>query len=290
MTHPPVQRLPWASIRGLGLIVGMVFLGSLPSSLMALQIQDRGGGSVVRGRVTEHETGRPLPGAAVSLAAGPGGTLGIGTRVTGPDGSFLFRRVPPGSYRLLVTLIGYREKEDTLHVSPDSDLDLSLALSVSPIRLEALVVVSERRGPWFLEGFQERRETRFGYFFDRGDIDRRKPPYTTDLFRTVPGARVMPSGPFGQTVRLRGGCQPSLWVDGLPLATAEGMDDILPVMDLEAVEVYHGVNLPVQFGSNPCGAIVVWTRRGEPAPPRDGFWRRVAFATGFAILAILAVG
>jgi hypothetical protein len=238
----------------------------------------------------EFETGRPLVGAAVSLASGPGGTQGIGTRVTGSDGTFLFRRVPPGSYRLRVTLIGYSEISDTLPVPSDSDLDLSLPMSVSPIELEALVVVSERRGPWFLEDFQQRRKTRFGAFFDREDIEQRQPMVTSDLFRMVPGARVSPSGPFGQTVRLRGGCRPALWVDGLPLVTVEGMDDILPVMDLEAVEVYHGVNMPVQFGSNSCGAIVVWTRRGEPGPPGGSFWRRFAFATGFVALALLAIG
>jgi hypothetical protein len=70
----------------------------------------------------------------------------------------------------------------------------------------------------------------------------------------------------------------------------EGMDDILPVMDLEAVEVYHGVNVPVQFGSNSCGAIVVWTRRGEPGPPGGSFWRRVAIAATFVALALLAIG
>ncbi len=189
-----------------------------------------------------------------------------------------------------MTLIGYGEIRDTLPVTPDSDLDLSLPMSVSPIELEALVVVSERRDPRFLEDFEQRRKTRFGSFFDREDIEQRQPMKTSDLFRMVPGARVMPSGPFGQTVRLRGGCQPSLWVDGLPLVTVEGMDDILPVMALEAVEVYHGVNLPVQFGSNSCGAIVVWTRRGEPGSPGGSFWRRVAFATGFVALAVLAIG
>jgi outer membrane cobalamin receptor len=164
-------------------------------------------------------------------------------------------------------------------------------MSVSPIQLEALVVVSERRDSWFLEDFQQRRETRSGSFFDREDIEQRQPMNTSDLFRMVPGARVLPSGPFGQTVRLRGGCEPALWVDGLPLRTVEGMDDILSAMDLEALEVYHGVNLPVQFGSNPCGAIVAWTRRGEPGPPgRGSFWRRLAFAAGFVTLAFLAIG
>mgnify|MGYP006944244969 CR=1 FL=1 len=70
----------------------------------------------------------------------------------------------------------------------------------------------------------------------------------------------------------------------------EGVDDILPTMDIEAVEVYHGVSLPVRFGSNSCGAIIVWTRRGERVEGGGSFWRRLALAAGFALLAWLATG
>ena len=39
--------------------------------------------------------------------------------------------------------------------------------------------------------------------------------------------------------------------------------------DVDAVEVYHGFELPVEFGVNSCGGILVWTRRG-PVPPPAG--------------------
>ncbi len=243
--------------------------------------------SMVQGRVEEHETGRPLAGAAVSLASGPGGTQGIGTRVTDPDGRFLFRQVPPGTYRLTVTRIGYRDLRDTLQVGLASDLEMVLPMSVSPIPLEPLVVVTERQVDWVMRDFEARRRTRSGTFFDRGEIEARLPSRFTDLLRMVPGARVVPAGPYGYTVRLRGNCRPQLWVDGMRLLSAEDMDDILPTMDLEAVEVYHSASLPVEFGSNNCGAIVVWTRRGEAAAGEGGLLRRLAIASGFLVLAFL---
>jgi hypothetical protein len=73
-------------------------------------------------------------------------------------------------------------------------------------------------------------------------------------------------------------------VDGFKLMTPEGMDAILPTMDLEAVEVYPGVSVPGQFASNGCGAIVVWTRRGEPVDNPGSLWKRLAVAAGFVIL------
>ncbi|MCJ7627104.1 MAG: TonB-dependent receptor [Longimicrobiales bacterium] len=275
--------LPW----GRSVPVCLMLLGLSTQGPPPIEGQFPESGSAVRGQVLEHETGTPLAGAAVSLASGPGGTKGIGTRVTNSEGNFFFRQVPPGTYRVIVTLIGYQDLQDTLRVGLESDLELSLPLSVSPVRLEPLVIVADRRNPGIMGDFERRRRTRPGAFFDREDIETRQPMLLTDLLRMVPGARVVPTSPYDYTVRLRGDCQPALWVDGMQLITEEGMNDILPTMDLEAVEVYHGASLPVEFGSNSCGAIVVWTRRGEPNTGTGNFWRKLAFAAGFSLLALL---
>ena len=65
------------------------------------------------------------------------------------------------------------------------------------------------------------------------------------------------------------------------------MDDLLHPMDVEAVEVYHGVTLPVEVGSDPCGAIVVWTRPGERDAGHGSFWKRFFFALTFLSLGYL---
>jgi len=282
--HPP-RRLGTALLRGRGAAVCLMLLNLPAQGPAPLRTQVQEPVSTVRGQVLEHETGTLLAGAAVSLASGPGGTEGIGTRITNSEGNFLFRRVPPGTYRVIVTLIGYRDLQDTLQVDLESDLELILPMSISPIQLEPLVVVTERRNLGIMGDFEGRRRSRSGTFFNREEIEARQPMLLTDLLRMVPGARVIPAYPYGYAVRLRGGCRPTLVVDGMQLMTEEGMDDILPTMDLEAVEVYHSASLPVEFGSNPCGAIVVWTRRGEPGVGGGSFWRRFAFAVGFSFLA-----
>jgi len=246
--------------------------------------------SVVRGRVVEHDTGEPVSGAAVSLAAGPGGTRGIGTRVTSQEGVFVFNKVPPGTYRIRVTHLGFSPLQDTLQVRAATELDVTLSLTVSPVELEPLVVVSRRRPSGLMGDFELRRRTRSGTFFNRQEIEERHPHVFTDLLRLVPGARVLPVGPNRFTVRLRGGCQPTLWVDGFKLMTTEEMDAILPTMDLEAVEVYHGASVPGRFPSNGCGAVVVWTRRGEPMAAQGSLWKRLAVAAGFILLGWVLVG
>jgi len=281
------RTLGTASLTGWRVVVCLA-LAMTSTALTPLHGQLPDSASTVQGEVREHETGVPLTGVAVSLASGPRGTRGIGTRVTDAEGKFLFRRVPPGTYRLVATLIGYQEVRDTLEVRATADLDLGLSLSVFPIPLEPLVVEVRRRDREAMSDFENRRRTFSGYFFDQEEIEDRKLMFFTDLLRTVPGARVVPVDSYDHTVLLRGGCRPALWVDGMQLMGVGGMDAVLPAMDLEAVEVYNGASLPVEFGANPCGAIVVWTRRGEPSVGTGSLWRRLLFAAGVITLALLA--
>lgn len=241
----------------------------------------------VRGWVLEHETGVPLEGATVSLASGPDSLPRVGTRISGPGGTFLFPVVPPGLYRLSATLLGYGDLRDTLRVESASELELTLPLSVSGVALEPIVVVVRRRPIGPLAGFERRRRRLRGTFITREDIEASNPYEFTDLLRTVPGARLVPTSTFGNRVLFRGGCTPDLWVDGTHVSTTADIDSFLRPEHLEAVEIYRGPELPGEFGSNLCGAIVVWTRRGEPAlegTEGRSLRRQLIFAASFVLL------
>ena len=126
----------------------------------------------VRGTVVDNESGDPIPGAAVSLGAGPEGTPGVGTRVTDDAGEFLFREVPSGTYRLYVTTLGYERMSDTLQVSEGEDLELILPLSRDPIRLEPIIVSADPvRSP--RRDWEGRAEYRSVYLVTRDEIQRR---------------------------------------------------------------------------------------------------------------------
>ncbi len=257
----------------------MRLLGQLPDSTATL-----------RGRVVEHETGVPVWYAAVSLATGPTGTQGIGTRVTGREGDFLFREVPPGLYSLSVTRMGYTDLLDTLRVGAGSDLEITLPVSASPVALAPIVVSTRRRPRGPMSGFESRRRAMLsGTFITREQIEARRPRMLTDMLSMVPGVQLVPSGPFGNRVLLRGGCTPLLVVDGFRIGSEPNWDLFLRTSDVEAVEVYHSPFVPVEFGQSPCGAIVVWTRRGEPTANQGGSWWRALIAGSLlALLMLLA--
>ncbi len=242
--------------------------------------------SSVTGTVEVHETGAPLPEASVSLAAGSEDTRGLGTRITDAEGRFTFRRVPPGAYHLVVTFIGYHDLSDTLTVPAESDLRLELALSVSPVALQPLVVVA-RRGNATMRGFEQRRARGFGTFITRDQIDQRQPTYVSQILRTVPGVTLAPVSRWGYGVFLRDGCRPVVWIDGTRIVGDNAVDQMLQPNDVQAIEVYRGAELPVQFGPSPCGAVVFWTRVPEPGTGHGSIWKRALLALAFVTVAYL---
>jgi hypothetical protein len=265
--------------RGTARLVVALALAAAPARPAAAQARPGGKGppgdtlAIVHGTVVEHEGGGPLAGASVSLAAGPRGTPGIGTRVTDDDGRFLFQEVPPGTYTLVIELLGRLTRTDTLPVDAGVDLGLAVELAVSAVPLDPIVVVVARRPTGALAGFEERRRTHVGSFLTREQIEEKHPRRMSDLLRGIPGIRLVPAGSYGYDVRLRGNCRPDLWIDGVRTASAVPVDLAVTPIDVEAVEVYRTSEVPIQFGASPCGVIAVWTRAPQPATG-DGPHRR----------------
>jgi hypothetical protein len=184
---------------------------------------------------------------------------------------------------------------DTLQVSGEEDLDLILPLSIEPIRLEPIIVTAERAPP-YRRGFEARRRNQSGFLVTREEIEERNPRLLTELLNRVPGGIVLSTPPFGYTLYLRGQCRPSIWVDGLQVPFVDSIDQLISPQNVEAVEVYHGFDLPVEFGANSCGGVLIWTRVGTPPPPgsesgSDGWLLlKLGALAGALLLGFLVVG
>ena len=284
----PGSRVPMAVAGVAVLILYFPLAAQDPSS----RAGSRQGTVEVRGVVQHHATGEPLANAAVSLAAGPGGTPGQGTRISNDQGRFLFRNVPAGTYRLTVTLLSYHSLTDTLSVPEDQSVDLVLPLSTDPIPLEPIVVEADRER-WTTVGYQGRDRAGSGpYLLTREEISRRQPVRLTDVIAGVPGARVIRRAGLGSIVRLRSDCTPAVVVDGVRLPHDQGIDQLVRPGDAESIRVYHGAELPVQYGLNQCGGVVIETRRGGPPgegeEPKGGIWRYVV-GLGLTLLTVFAI-
>lgn len=233
--------------------------------------------SVLSGVVTDHETGQPVSGATVSLIPGLGTGTSVATGGTGDDGGFRFQDLRPGAYRITVSRLGYRVLVDSLSVPAGSEVSVRAELSTLPIGLDPITVVVRRRRADVIPGLQAREHRGVGRILTRERIEATKALHVSDVLRIVPGLRLVPEDDLGYTVRLRDGCRPAIWIDG---ARTHGInvDAVLLPDDLEAIEVYQAGEIPPQFGQDPCGAVVFWTRTRRPGTGKTKAWKRIVLS------------
>mgnify|MGYP006280813473 CR=1 FL=1 len=222
--------------------------------------------SRIVGRVVEMETGKAVEGAEVRL------TEDAGTRVTDGRGHFEFERVAGGLVPLSVSHLGRAPVEDSVRIIPGTTVELAIRLAVEPVELDPMIVVATLRDPYLVEmGFFKRREMGYNVRqITRQLIEERDPRSLGDLLVSVPGVRVDFGGPGGIRVRMgrvirldasgEAGCVPAVYLDDVPVDVGWLQD--IPPDRVAGMEIFSGANTPIQY-SDPCGLILVWTRRGE---------------------------
>jgi hypothetical protein len=217
--------------------------------------------AVVLGRVLDDESSNAIDLVEVRLV-GHGEDMG---RVTDSEGAFIFTRVQPGYYEVVLKHLAYGTHSDSLEVGKGEVVEYEVRLRMRPIELAPLVATVERRrvSPMLL-GFYERMSLGMGgHFITREDIERRQPVKITHMIADLPGVR---RGWRGLSFTRHGGCSPAVFLDRMYLGDTRrtNIDWVVSPIEVEAIEVYKGAaSLPAEFGGGGgCGAIVIWTRRG----------------------------
>ena len=152
--------------------------------------------------------------------------------------------------------LGYAARTATVIVQPDKTIEIAASMSARPIELEPITVVVRSR---LLErnGFYQRANSSAGTRFSREDLAAISPIFISDLFVRVPGVRMEAGVLMGRQTFFGTTCELRIFLDGLPM---EGWDfDTIPPEYLEAMEVYQGLSVPVQYGPS-CGVVLFWTR------------------------------
>lgn len=226
------------------------------------------GNATLTGRVV-NGAGAPVVGARVDVLGTPGATL------TGANGEFRIDSLPSGTQSVVARQIGFSPVEKAVELSTRAPARVSIVMDraaqvLAEVRVEADAVDVG------LEkiGFKQREKAGFGYFLSGEEITRRAANTLTDVFRTIPGLRVVPSGMDYVVQSSRsavGGCV-KYYIDGAVWeAVFPGdVDRLVPPWEIAAIEVYNGATTPAQFqapGSSSCSAIVIWTKNRVQGPP-----------------------
>ena len=189
------------------------------------------------------------------------------------DGRFTLRGVEPGLVEVRFVRLGYAPRTAMLIAQPGRTVSLTATMVAQPIELEE-IEVAVRSINLERSGFYQRAERGIGRVFTPQDLRTIGAVATSDILRRVPSVDIQ-YGAGGEvrviSRRVRGGapdayqeaglCALSIWIDGI---RTENVDlDMLPPQWLEAMEVYQGVEVPVEyarFGADTaCGVILVWT-------------------------------
>jgi Carboxypeptidase regulatory-like domain len=217
-------------------------------------------GYVLRGIVTD-TAGQPIGGAEILIADAAASVRSVRSDF---DGRFEFRGLPRGPVVLRARRFGYRAQAAPIRLWPDTVPWLIVILQAVPTDIDPVVVrdrgADDSKGR-LTEFYQHKRQSRVGYFFERGDIERRSPTHISEMLRTMRGAQLSSSSSIGNKVLLRG-CRPVVWLNGLRVADAE-MDEVALPEEVEALEVYVSMTgMPARLVDlvGKCGAVMIWTR------------------------------
>lgn len=218
--------------------LGFVLLFST-SSLLA-QV----GSGEIRGKLTDAETGEPLPFVNIVLQAGDRQVAG-GT--TDFDGNYIIKPVPPGTYNVLVSSVGYNAKQIqgvTINSGRIRFLDIPLEAG---IRLDEIEVVEYSRP------LIEKDGTASGGTVTREDITRMATRSATAVATTVGGVQETSSG----DVSIRGARTENTYyyIDGIKVRGTTQ----LPKGAIEEVSVMTG-GIPASYGDATGGIISITTR------------------------------
>ncbi|MDH5758402.1 MAG: Plug and carboxypeptidase regulatory-like domain-containing protein [Gemmatimonadota bacterium] len=234
------------------------------------------GPASVSGKVSAWSTGEAVEGAAISLtslddARADGGV----SAATGTGGRFRFDGVDHGPYRISVRNLGYAEVVDTFTVRSGERTQIDVRLPEEAVEVEG-VTVEVVRGSRRLDmtGFFDRMADGLGVFLTPEELERKNAFTASDLFKNLSGVQVSTTaaardGRPRSYVRLRNGCLPTVYIDGVVVPRSSGtrdvvtLDDLVEPSQITGVEIYRaGSEIPLEFGGTgaECGVILVWTR------------------------------
>lgn len=219
--------------------------------------------------VVRNDKGKPLAGAQL-LVWGSGITA-----TSRDDGSFSLAELPAGTQTVESRFVGYSPKRIVVDLMSDRTVQVAIAMTEHVDVLDEMTVYSRNDSrSKQLAGFLQRQKSGIGHFITRADIEKTRPLRFTDLLRSTPGIRIVPTGGLEYAIvsshggAMGGPCQALIYINGIRLVNPSGLDMMVEPNEVAAVEVYSGISeTPPQFQGGPrgaCGSIAIWTGPNLP--------------------------
>lgn len=204
---------------------------------------------VIRGTVTDQETGLPLSATTVRVDSRTWGAI------SDRNGNFTMREIPSGSYTLLFSMVGYAGQSLAVEVRDGDTTTVSVALVPQELQTGEIVVTAGKR----VQAVQDIPISIS--LVDQRAIEQRNSTRLDDALRYVPGLSMA-----REQINIRGssgfalglGSRTLLLLDGFPLLSGDNGDakfDAFPMFNIERVEVIKGAGSAL-YGTGALGGVV----------------------------------
>ncbi len=204
----------------------------------------------ITGTVKDQETGDVLQAVNVIV---DGTVRGASTDL---DGNFKIDNLPPGTYKLRASMIGYRtDSHQKVTVQANRTVNVDFILEQTTLEFDPIVVLAGKT-----EMRLDQASVSMSVVSSK-EIERRNPTSIIEALETAPGINFI-----GDQINIRGstgftfgaGNKTLLLLDGVPVYASDTGAfnwDMLPPLDIEQIEVLKGAGSTL-WGSSALGGVV----------------------------------
>lgn len=201
----------------------------------------------LKGKLTDKETGDPIPFANIVVESGGQQVSGATTNF---DGEFTVKPLSPGKYDLRVTYVGYQTKLITdIRISPDKISYQDVEMNSTMQQLETVDIVS------YKVPLIEKDQTQQGGTVTSEEIAKMPGRDATSIASTIGGV-ITEDGSSDMNIRGARSEGTVIYIDGVKVRGSSN----LPKGAIDQVNVVHG-GLPAKYG-DATGGVVNITSKG----------------------------
>jgi hypothetical protein len=206
--------------------------------------------------------GEPVTGAQVRVF----GTTRAAT--TNEAGEFRLGGLPGGTQGIEVVALGFYPYRTRVEVG-DATPAVAVRLERAAVVLDSMRIIAKRQRNPLAQSYREFDERAagagVGQYITEEQIARRHPFETSDLFKLMPGVKVVGFGSDAKIAATRGRttignteCALDIFIDGVRGQQSDL--NTLPPEALHGAEVYTVASAPAKYRVGPCGALFLWTK------------------------------
>ena len=211
--------------------------------------------STISGFVRDDATGEPISYANVFLSET---SIGSATNV---DGYFVITYVPPGSYQLLASMIGFEIHKEDINIAENENIRINIRLRQAVIEGAEVTVTAERQ-----KFEQEIASSKIS--LDLREINTVPGFIEADVFRTLqmlPG--VQSGSDFSSALYVRGSTpdQNLIMLDGITVYNPYHFGGIFSTFNTDAIKEadFHAGGFPARYGGRMGAILNVINREGN---------------------------